>query len=72
MIFPEPQSKDGARRLAKLKLILVETADSDLVDALHELLQQMIDDGVFLENLEKPLFVQDLVQEAYDYLARRE
>lgn len=72
MIFPEPQSKEAARRLAKLKLILAETADSDFVDALHELLQQMIDDGSFLQNLEKPFFVQDLVQQAQDSLARRE
>ena len=72
MIFPEPLSKEGARRLAKLKLILSETADSDLVDALTELIQQMIDDGSFQQNLEKPFIVQDLLEEAHEHLARRQ
>lgn len=70
MNFPTPLSPDGRRRLEKLKIILTHE-DIDLVDAAKEIIQQQIDDETFVEQLEKPYYVPDLLTRAQEQLSKR-
>lgn len=69
--WPTPLSRDGERRLIRLKDILMNESDPDFVDALTDLVTSLIDDGAFLDALERPYFVRDICQEAADRLSQR-
>lgn len=69
--WPKPRSTEGARRLLRVQQVMTNETDADFVDQLIELVTEMIEDGSFVDQLERPYFVQDLMERTVERLIRR-
>lgn len=67
---PDTLDADSRRRLTALKDALSNERDSDLVDMVHEMLEELSDgDGLVLA-LKRPYFVMSLFQAAQERLGK--